>query len=107
MKRKMRRSALALLAVLALATATMGFGPRAQAHDLVSAAAEGTSALADIVVATTRLVTVPVFFVLGLHPHPVVHPQPVPVAVAPVGPPRPFAVATPVVRPMYGGYYAQ
>ncbi|MBF0145708.1 MAG: hypothetical protein HQL84_07275 [Magnetococcales bacterium] len=111
MKRKARRSALGLLAVLT--AATMGISPQAEAHDLVTATAEGTSAVADIVLATSRLVTVPIFFVLGLDPHPVHHHAHVaaPVAVAPVAPVAvarpPFVVATPMARPPYGGYYAQ
>ncbi|MBF0110493.1 MAG: hypothetical protein HQL76_15100 [Magnetococcales bacterium] len=110
MKKKTRRSALALLAVLT--AVTLGFGHQARAHDLVTATVEGTAAVADIVLATSRLVTVPIFYVLGLDPHPVVHPHPVAVPVAPVAAPvaiarPPFVVATPTVRPYYGGFYAQ
>ncbi|MBF0139746.1 MAG: hypothetical protein HQL74_05640 [Magnetococcales bacterium] len=110
MKRKLSGSALVILAVLSVTTATVMYGNRAQADDLVTATVQTTAALANVVVAATHLVTVPIYAILGLNPHPVAYvPAPgAPMAAAPIGyRPPPFAVASPTARPMVGGYYAQ
>ena len=111
MKRPSRRSVSAFAAVWIIAATTTSFASRAQANDLVLATVHETMAITDLLVATTQLVTVPIFYILGLRPHPVVAyvPPPVmaaPVAVVPAGP-QPFVVATTSARPAVGGYYAQ
>lgn len=111
MKSKSRKTASAFAAVLIIAATTTSFATRAQANDLISATVEETVVITDLLVATTQLVTVPLFYLLGLHPHPVVAYAPPPMMMAPlrfapVGP-RPFVVATASARPAIGGYYAQ
>ncbi|MEO5327167.1 MAG: hypothetical protein H7829_02875 [Magnetococcus sp. THC-1_WYH] len=110
MKHPSRRLVSAFAAVGIMAATTTSFSSRAQANDLVLATVHETMAITDLLVATTQLVTVPIFYVLGLRPHPVVAyappPMAAPVVVAPAGP-QPFVVATTSARPAVGGYYAQ
>lgn len=111
MKRPSRRSVSAFAAVWIIAATTTSFASRAQANDLVLATVHETMVITDLLVATTQLVTVPLFYILGLRPHPVVThvppPMAAPVAVVPAGLRPSFVVATTSARPAVGGYYAQ
>lgn len=94
--------------VLTLASAMVGTSSRAEAHDIITATAYGVNTVVGVVAETTRLVTLPVFHLLGLEPHSIAYnpPHAARIAAVPVSPP-PFVVATPATRPLYGAYYAQ